>query len=62
MLTTIQPSPATFAATLWIRAQWHRAQSRDFLNNSASSMSQHERHAQELEAQAAQLIQEEQNA
>jgi hypothetical protein len=52
------PSPATQAATLWTRAQWHRAQSRDFLNNSAASMHQHERSAETLEAQAAQLTRE----
>jgi hypothetical protein len=54
-----QPSPATRAAAIWIRAQWHRAQSRDFLNNSAASMRQHERSAEALEAQAAQLTNEE---
>jgi hypothetical protein len=48
-------NPETLAATLWIRAQWHRAQSRDFLNNSAASMSQHERAAEALEAEAAEL-------
>jgi hypothetical protein len=54
-----QPNPQSRAAVLWTRAQWHRAQSRDFLNNSAASMSQHERAAEALEAQAAQLINEE---
>lgn len=49
-------TPETLAATLWIRAQWHRAQSRDFLNNSSHSMGQHERQAEELEAQAAKLL------
>ena len=53
------PSPATRAASAWIRAQWHRAQSRDFLNNSAASMRQHERAAEALEAEAAALTQEE---
>jgi hypothetical protein len=54
-----QPNPQTRAAVLFTRAQWHRAQSRDFLNNSAASMGQHERTAEALETQAAQLINEE---
>jgi hypothetical protein len=54
-----QPSPATRAASTWIRAQWHRAQSRDFLNNSTAAMHQHERQAEALEAEAARLTNEE---
>jgi len=44
--------PDTQAAAIWIRAQWHRAQSRDFLNNSTASMHQHEKDADRLEEQA----------
>jgi hypothetical protein len=53
-----QPSKGAQAAVLWIRAQWHRAQSQDFLNNSVQAMHQHERSAEALEAQAAQLTRE----
>ncbi len=53
-----QPSKGAQAAVLWIRAQWHRAQSQDFLNNSVQTMRQHERSAEALEAQAAQLTRE----
>jgi len=52
------PSHTTQAATLWTRARWHRAQSRDFLNNSAHAMHQHERSAEALEAQAAHITRE----
>jgi hypothetical protein len=52
------PSKGAQVAILWIQAQWHRAQSQDFLNNSAASMRQHERSAEALEAQAAQLTRE----
>jgi hypothetical protein len=54
----MQQTPDTLAAALWIRAQWHRAQSRDFLNNSVSSMHQHEQDAERLEKQAEQLTRE----
>lgn len=54
----MQQTPDTIAAALWIRAQWHRAQSRDFLNNSSASMSQHEREAEDLERRAAELMKE----
>mgnify|MGYP003648857976 CR=1 FL=1 len=55
---TDHPSKGAQAAILWIRAQWHHAQSRDFLNNSVQSMRQHEQSAEALEAQAAQLTRE----
>ena len=55
---TKQQTPDTVAAALWIRAQWHRAQSRDFLNNSVQSMRQHEQDAERLEKQAEQLTRE----
>jgi hypothetical protein len=54
----MQQTPDTLAAVLWIRAQWHRAQSRDFLNNSSASMHQHEKDAERLEKQAAELTRE----
>jgi hypothetical protein len=53
-----QPSKGAQAAVLWIRAQWHRAQSQDFLNKSVQAMRQHEHSAEALEAQAAQLTRE----
>lgn len=56
------PAPQTAAAVLWIRAQWHRAQSRDFLNNSVQSMHQHEKEADDLERRASQLTREEMQA
>jgi len=54
----MQQTPDTQAAALWLRAQWHRAQSRDFLNNSSASMHQHEKDAERLEKQAAELTRE----
>jgi len=57
-----QQSPGAQAAVLWIQAQWHRAQSRDYLNNSTASMYQHEHAAAALEAQAAQLTREDMTA
>ena len=54
----MQQTPDTLAASLWLRAQWHRAQSRDFLNNSCASMHQHEKEAERLENQAAALTSE----
>lgn len=57
-----QPAPQTAAAVLWIRAQWHRAQSRDFLNKSVQSMYQHEKEADELERRARELTRKEMQA
>jgi hypothetical protein len=54
-----QPSQAAQAYSLRQRARWHREQAEDYLNNSAASMRQHERAADELEEQADQLTTEE---
>lgn len=48
----------TQAEAMLTRAKWHRAQSRDFLNNSCASMRQHEREAEDLERRAAELMKE----
>lgn len=50
------PSPATQAAALLNRAQWHRAESINFLRHSVAAMHQHEREAEDLERRAAELL------
>jgi len=44
------------AATLLARAQWHRAESENFLRHSCSAMYQHEKEAERLEREAAKLL------
>lgn len=56
------PSPATRAAALRARAQWHRTEGQNFLRHSAAAMRQHDEEARELEAAADQLTQQEQTA
>ena len=50
------PSTATQAAALLNRAQWHRAESNNFLRHSCAAMRQHEREAEDLERRAAELL------
>jgi hypothetical protein len=54
-----QPSPATRAAGLRARAQWHRTEGQNFLRHSAAAMRQHDEQARELEAEADHLTQQE---
>jgi hypothetical protein len=53
------PSPATRAAQLRARAQWHRTEGQNYLRHSAAAMHQHDEEARELEAEADQLTKEE---
>jgi hypothetical protein len=46
----------TQAAAMLARAQWHRAESANFLRHSVAAMRQHEREAEDLESRAAQLL------
>jgi hypothetical protein len=46
----------TQAAAMLARAQWHRAESENFLRHSVAAMYQHEREAEDLEGRAAQLM------
>ena len=46
----------TQAAVMLARAQWHRAESNNFLRHSVAAMYQHEREAENLERRAAQLL------
>lgn len=46
------------AVTLQHLAMWHRKQSDDYLNHSSQSMRQHEQAAEELEAEARNLLKE----
>jgi len=57
-----QPSPATRAASLRERAQWHRTEAANYLRHSAAAMHQHDEEARELEALANQLDPQEQPA
>lgn len=43
----------TQAAAMLARAQWHRAESENFLRHSVAAMHQHEREAEDLERRAA---------
>jgi len=49
------PSPATRAASLRQRAQWHRSEANNYLRHSVAAMRQHEEEALDLEAEAARL-------
>ena len=49
------PSPATRAASLRQRAQWHRNEANNYLRHSVAAMHQHEEEAQDLENEAARL-------
>ena len=55
---TYAPSRYTQAQTMQSRAQWHRAESQNFLRHSCAAMRQHEREAEDLERRAAQLLKE----
>lgn len=57
-----QPSPATRAAALRNRAQWHRTEGQNYLRHSAAAMRQHDEEAADLEAEADRLTQQEQPA
>lgn len=46
----------TQAAAMLARAQWHRAESENFLRHSVPAMYQHEREAEELERRATQML------
>ena len=54
-----QPSPATRAAALRSRAQWHRTEGQNYLRHSAAAMRQHDEEALDLEAEADRLTQQE---
>jgi len=54
-----QPSPATRAASLRQRAQWHRTEGQNFLRHSVAAMRQHDEEAADLEAEADRLTQQE---
>ena len=56
------PSPATRAASLRQRAQWHRNEAQNFLRHSTAAMRQHDEEAQDLETEADRLTQQEQTA
>lgn len=56
------PSPATRAASLRQRAQWHRNEGQNFLRHSAAAMRQHDEEARDLEAEADRLTNEETTA
>jgi hypothetical protein len=53
---TYTPSAHTQAQALLSRAQWHRAESKNFLRHSVAAMYQLEREAEDLEQRAAQLL------
>lgn len=53
---TYTPSAHTQAQAMLNRAQWHRAESKNFLRHSVAAMYQHEREAEDLEQRAAQLL------
>lgn len=53
---TYTPSAHTQAQAMLSRAQWHRAESKNFLRHSVAAMYQHEREAEDLEQRAAELL------